>query len=515
MTREPVTFYISTFFLIALAYFIQVHTFFSPDVGYLLHAANQILAGEKYGSDIFETNPPMILYLYLPACIIAKWAAMNVITVVHLYITFLAVASLSLCYFLLKKLIKWQDNMMRYSLFYMLLFTLFFVPAVAFAQREHILVIFMLPYLLSAALALNNQPVHPMLAVLVGTMAGLGFALKPFFLVTPCLIELYFIIKRRQLFAWVRIESVVIIGVLMLYFISIFVSQPDYINVVLPLVFRYYFSSMAMPWYQVILFSNVLFCIAAMLGYFIFHKYDSYSTLGWIIALALAGMLIAFLIPKAPWYYHVFPALTLALLLIAHFFGQTMSLMIRKRSRPIFLTMDSVILSVGMAIILILPVSAYCGMIHYLYRFQDKQPEKQVAEYINQFPGQHSIACFGLGTPDCFPLVYDTHSQYAERFPSFWWYTGLRKLEKESQQKTVLSAQVAKDKKYLINCISDDLNKSKAKWVVIDMRNFKESGKNPFNIIHYFSKDEKFRAAWQPYHYLTSIKSINIYERIS
>src|SRR5207302_1351476 len=106
MKQETITFYISATLIVLLAYFMQTRTYFSPDVGYLLHAANQVLAGGKYGPDIFEPNPPMILYLYIPVCLFAKWTAISLMTAMRLYIILLALVSLSLCFFFLKKLIK-------------------------------------------------------------------------------------------------------------------------------------------------------------------------------------------------------------------------------------------------------------------------------------------------------------------------------------------------------------------------------------------------------------------------
>jgi hypothetical protein len=150
----------------------------------------------------------------------------------------------------------------------------------------------------------------------------------------------------------------------------------------------------------------------------------------------------------------------------------------------------------------------------FMIQFHEKYPINTIADFINKQSGPHSIACFGLGTPDCFPLVYDTHSIYAERFPSFWWYLGLRYLEKNEQSPTI-TAQVTQDKKYFINSFADDLNKYKARWVVIDTLHFKQLENKKFEIVSYFSENEKFHAAWQHYHYLTTIKSIKLYERTS
>jgi hypothetical protein len=167
-----------------------------------------------------------------------------------------------------------------------------------------------------------------------------------------------------------------------------------------------------------------------------------------------------------------------------------------------------------MLIILTLPAGYYYRTINYIYRFQDKQPAHFIAEYINQRSGPHSIACFGLGTPDCFPLVYATQSKYAERFPSFWWYQGLRQLETHPQQPAVL-AQIIKDKHYLIGNFAEDLNRYQPRWVMVDANHFKRIETSSFDIIHYFSENKKFRAAWAHYRYLTTIKSVKLYERVT
>jgi hypothetical protein len=513
MRQETFTFLIPTLLIALLAYFIQTKMFFSPDVGYLLHAANQVLAGGKYGTDIFETNPPMILYLYLPVCWLAKWTAISVVILVRIYVIGLVLISLGFCFSLLRRLIHQQDRVLLYFLFYTLLFILFFLPLFVFAQREHLLMIFMLPYLFSTALFLEKQPLHPGAALLIGVLAGLVFALKPFFLFVPCFIELYCMVKMRSLFAWVRIEPMVILSVLVLYLYSIFLLQPDYINVILPMVFHYYFPAMVESWQEIIGFPNVLFCCAVIAGYFIYYPQDRYPTLGIITLLALLGMIFAFLVPRTPWYYHVLPAFGLAWLLLADFFGQVVSAVNLKKMNRRALCSYVASLMAAAVIVLAVPVNYCYQLLDYIHRFQQQQVVYPLAKYINAQAGEHSIACFALGTPDCFPLVYFIHGQYSERFPSFWWYKELRRLDRNSALPMLLAAQVQKDKRYLLESIAIDLNRYQTKWIIINQSRFQEGENKPFNIISYFAKNEKFRTAWQHYHYSAIIGSDIIYER--
>ncbi len=510
MTQKKLFFYgcIILIFILFIAYGIQIVTPFSADISYLLYATNQLLHGGKYGSEIFETNPPMILYLYSPVVIFTKWTGIPIIRMMRFYILFLEFFSLSICFVLLKKLIAKSDKILFYFLFYTLLSAVILLPSFCFGQREHLLLLLMFPYLLSAACTLKNKSIHPALAIVIGVMAGIGFALKPFFLVTPCLIELYLMLKQRLFFAWLRIEPLVILSVLIIYLPSIFLFQPGYIHTVLPLIMRYYFPAMTTSWDKIILNVDVLFCFATMLGYFIYNQYDRYPALGRILQLALLGMIAAFLIPKAPWFYHVLPAFILAFLLLAHILGQSIS---PKNQGWNF---DNLILMLGMIILLIGPLIYQYRIVNYVFHFQKLYPTNDLVNYINQQPGQHSIACLGLGTPDCFPVVTYTDSIYGERYPYFWWYNGIRALEKNPQSREV-SAQLIKDKKFFIDNFADDLNQHKPRWVLIDNVHYKKIENAQFEILDYFSQNKKFREAWKHYRYLTTLDAVKIYERIS
>ncbi len=500
--KNATTFYIfitSIILITWLAYFVQTKILFSPDVGYLLLAADQMLAGGHYAKAFFETNPPMILYLYFPVCLLAKHAAITIFTALRLYIISLSLISAALNFFLLKKLMKEQDKILIYFLFYTLLLTMLFLPLFVFGQREHVLLIVMLPYLFSAALALEKKSIPQSLALLIGLLAGVGFAIKPFFLAVPFLIELYFIVKQRSLFAWVRTESIVILFVLVSYGVSLFMFQPEYIHIITPLLFHYYFPTTRDPWSALLTLPNVLFCLSMIISYCFIHQYDRYPTLGRVLFLALIGMAIAFLIPQTPWYYHVLPAFGLSILLLAHLAGQIISGFL-----SIFLA------SLAGIILLFLPFNNCYQLLNYIHQLKKQVPSTQINAYFSQhqIPQAHrSITCFGVKTLDCFPLVYLTNSHYGSRYPAFWWFVGLRTLEKNGQ----LVAQI-QNKNYFINIIADDLTRDHTQLVLINEKAFKEIENKQFDIVHYLSENKKFREAWRHYHYVMTVYPYKIYQ---
>jgi hypothetical protein len=493
--------------LATLACILQFKMFLSGDVGYLLYIANKLLSGGTYGRDFLETNPPMILYLYLPVCIFAKWTSVNIVVAMKVYVLLLAIFSSILCWRLIKQIVPATNQILTYFLSYMVVLVLLFLPAAAFGQREHILTIFIMPYLFSAVLALENKRISPVLALIIGLFAGLGFALKPFFLVTLVLIELYFICFRRRLWGWVRIESITIAIVLVLYVLSIFLFQPNYISVVLPIVSKFYFIGTEEGWSDLVVKRPyVIFCLW-MAGSYFFYKNDRTPVLSTVIWLALLGMIAAFMIPRSSWFYHAIPAISLACLLLALYAGQFVSFVgITKKSILFFLVVSASIFYV--------PVSGSYYIFNTFVVDKEHGAMQKLITYINHIPGDHSVFCF-TGTASCFPLVFETNSEYGGRYPFFWWLKGVMKQSETQSTK--------KDQKYLIDGIADDLNRYQPKLIIINaqvMKIIQENmyenyGISDFDMIKYFSNNKNFCTAWSHYRYLTSIDYYQVYEKIS
>lgn len=476
---------------IAMGIGIQSQLLLSGDVSYLMQAAEQLSLKERYATHIFETNPPLILYLYMPAVWLIKHVSWTPVFALRSYVLILSLLSAAQSYVFLKKLINPEEKQVFYAVFITLLFAFFILPLDSFGQREHLLMILIMPYLLLQALNLENKYVAKTVRVLVGFVAALGFALKPFFLIPWMLIELGVIIKRRSLRALFRIESSLIVGVVILYFFSILLFQPEYIKIIWPLVQHYYFPFAKETWSLLFSPPYVMFCIAIAGSYCFFYAYDQYANISLIGWLALIGFIVAFLCVRTSWYYHVLPALSLAYLMVALWLSQYL------RFSP-FKIGDGIVM--GFVILAILGVPLYNGflMLHYKKAMAHQSAALAIARYINSKPGPHSLFCIPIGTADCFPLVYLTHGVYHSRFPSLWWYRGLRK----TVGNTIL------DQHYLLASLADDLKINQPHWIIFNESIFKND-----NMLDYFSQNEAFREIWKSYHYKTTIEAYQIYEK--
>jgi hypothetical protein len=491
--------------VIVLAYYLQQTVTFSPDVSYLIHASHQLWRGEHYGVEIFETNPPMILYLYLPVVFIKNVFLTSVQFALRSYVILLATLSITTSFILLKKLVP-RDLFYQNCMIITGLFVLLLLPVHAFGQREHIFLIFIFPYLFSVALYLEKKSLHPALQLLISVMAALGFAIKPFFLIPLFFIECYVIFYKKDLWALFRLSNMVIACVFVLYFISIVVWQKGYFDIILPMVMKYYFPFFSRSWIETFSEENVLFCLAMIVVFFMFYRLDQYKILGMIFCLATAGMVIGYIIPKQSWYYHLYPALGMAFILMLHFLKQLttqtkiLSHTVRLKNILVFIVL--------LQIVGFLPLNNYLMLI-FMTQKHHATFSRQLAEYVASTQGERSIFCFNIYASDCFPLVYDENVRYAERFPSFWWYNGLRKVEKINPH----NPQLLQDKKFLLDAVSDDLNHYQARWIVIDDRIYKHYEGDDFNLIYYLSQNENFKEAIKNYRYIKKIDNFSIYER--
>jgi hypothetical protein len=87
------------------------------------------------------------------------------------------------------------------------------------------------------------------LAILVGLFAGVGMALKPYYLALWLSIELYLALRRRSVSVWLRAEHLVIVGVLALYALFVLLGTPEYLKSVVPLAQQVYGAFDAAPAY--------------------------------------------------------------------------------------------------------------------------------------------------------------------------------------------------------------------------------------------------------------------------
>ena len=96
-------------------FFGQLHILPSCDIPSLLYDTHLFLQGGTYIRDFFETNPPLIFFIYSPAVFLAKITGVQEVSVFKFYTILMAGIS---CYIvsLLLKIMQREVNFQRFML---------------------------------------------------------------------------------------------------------------------------------------------------------------------------------------------------------------------------------------------------------------------------------------------------------------------------------------------------------------------------------------------------------------
>ena len=296
----------------------------NQDVAAILQFSQRWLAGEHLYSDLIDVNPPLIFVLnLLPAAIAAA-------------IKLDAVATLQLCLFAFGGFCWWLAIRVRdrsaegpiERAFVDVLPGLFLLTAgYDFGQREHLMVVAALPYLLAAVRRAAGE--KPRGRIAIGLVAGMAFALKPHFLGVPALVELYVLLARRPVgAAFVRGSGLALrrslrdplpwlmVGVWVVYLASLPLLFPDYIATVVPLVWGFYLGGLTI--WQLLVTPSIGAVVCLLLPLLLPMVLPVFrprsvplnpfaGALPRLLALAAVAVLVAMFMQHKGWSYHILP----------------------------------------------------------------------------------------------------------------------------------------------------------------------------------------------------------------
>lgn len=506
--RQRLVFILLMVSVYLFAWKLQAALFLNYDASWLMHAAERMLAGGTYSRDFFETNPPLILYLSLPPVILSKMFAFKLALLFRAYIFLLASFSLVLCYGLLGSLFRSESSPRLAVTFFITLGVVFLIlPCFDFGQRDHLLVILTLPYFLLAACRLQGENFPRSVAFGVGVMAGLGFAIKPHFLLTPLLIEGYLAWQKKNARACLRPETLALLSTVFFYVLSIFLFFPDYIYIVVPYSLRLYYSSVSQPWSALLMNGAAAYCVFPLLFYLLQFKERSHKILGSVLALGLLGFLFAYFSQRMIHYYHLIPSLSFALLLLVVEFDSMVSSLPRRWPSRCLASLLGVLL-----------FSVPVWIFHNLYTSSQgykKETLGKLAAFMNAHARQDRVYFFVTAGSYAFSTVDYTTTRVAPRFYFLWMAAGLanQALALGQSPQPALAERLQRDKNFLINMVADDLYQYKPRYVFVDLSEDKYRVKDKnFDYLVYFSENPKFRQQWRNYHYYTTVEEQGVYK---
>jgi len=390
----------------------------NPDIAWQVYIAVALTRGAQLGRDLIEVNPPLAAWLDVPVAQLSALLGVSPAFGHQLAMVLLGLWSVALVTLVGRVVEALQRSTALVGFSLACAIPLALHGGLEVGQREQMAILLALPYFVLLAARLEGAQVSSRLALMVGISAGLGFALKPFFVLPLALGELALLVERRSLRAPFRIEMVGMATVFAAYPVAILLAAPEWLasaREFWPLYGGYRVATA-----RDILARHgriLLLALVALLAWALARRRVARtSRLGDALAAGLVGFAMAMLLQRKPWTYLTLPSAVLAVALLMATVLETSG---RMRTGGGRLLRAMLVLLVGLRLAWYAVWLAFIAGTSLIYRTSLAEYEWLRAELDSLPPG----TTFGSVAPThgaAFPLVLDVEGTWVMRLPSLW-----------------------------------------------------------------------------------------------
>jgi hypothetical protein len=495
----------------------QVHL--NHDVSYFVHFDRWLLQGRSLGSDLFDGNLPMVWALFMPAAALAQMNLLSEPDAVRLVFWFYFLVSTTLLVHVLSRSSREQHaGSVGWVIGFVLISTL--GPGFSFGQREHASVLFAMPYLAVAALRLQggSPPGNAVLAC-IGLLAGVGFALKPYFVVVPALVELLLLVRLGWRSLLARVESLVLALTVIAYVALAGFFLYDYLKFTIDLTLAAYWA------YDTANFAVVLerwLHVAQPIGYglAIALVTRTWSAQHSVVLLAGLGYSICYFVQSKGYVYHAYPVFVCAVTFLGICLGRGLVhtwTNWRETGRALSLAL------VPAVVLLSLPTvkQVHDGIVDWYFTYNTRlgrtgQFRQAVIDLVNHFAPSRRSYFYAFSTHPFpgFPTASYTSAEWSGRSivqPFIPAYARLDEVKDDRIRGKVIEAS-----EYQRRMVLEDFERRPPSIVFVE-RSRSRLGMNrrQFDDIAFYTEDPRFRQIWQEYEEYPPLGPLRVFVRRS
>jgi len=277
------------------------------DVSWLIVVAEKMLDGQRLYVDIIESNPPMAIFIYVPAVLIEHLTGLRAETAEIAVTSIVALGSLLLSAEIMAR------SPLKQTIGPFIIagaFALMILPCLTFSEREHFALMLMLPSFTLTATRVSKTQIPLALVMMAGLAAGIGAAIKPHFVVAMLAPALYLVVRTRSLRPILGLDNWIAGGIVIAFAIFVVVAYPAYISSVMPMEVDTYIH-LRKPLHDLMLDRLFLAMCGVGLITFVLRRRDVEKPQTIVLLLAASGFAIAYLEQSKGWRYQLYPALAL------------------------------------------------------------------------------------------------------------------------------------------------------------------------------------------------------------
>lgn len=290
------------------------------DQAWYLIAAQRVLNGAQlYGPFVSDTNPPMIVWFSTLPVLLSHVVPIAPMLCLRLVVLALWLGSAAWSMMILKRDENVEPPVCALVVLIVLSIGLRMIPQ-DFGQREHLFVVFALPYLF-AMCAHPRARRNWMERCAIGIAAGCAVCFKPQDALVLISAELVVIIARRSLRRWISPELLSLVATCGLYFVVVRIATPQYTSQVVPLLLETYWAYGTSSALGLLLAMKLwLVCgLALIAASLLFLRKSPLSLTVAVFGASSVGALLAYAQQRADWTYHRYPIWAFLILAVCLF----------------------------------------------------------------------------------------------------------------------------------------------------------------------------------------------------
>ncbi|HEU5048323.1 MAG TPA: hypothetical protein VFT64_10840 [Rickettsiales bacterium] len=297
--------------LLGVSLYADFSVAFWGDQDWELLVSGMWLDGKKLYVDHVPVTPPLLFYLYgLPVLLSRHFLFLQDYQILVLLILVLVVSVIILCAHMMAQHPGFSTPSRKMQWVLLLCFLLMIRMRPPFVgDREHIFIITTLPYLLSWMPSLSPAHFSLRRRLLIGSLAAIGFFIKPQCMVLFVGIQIVHIFYTRSPRILRSPENIAIYVLGILYAAIVCLFTPEYLTVVLPIAYYTYSAIQDVHIEFISVFLNVFFTFAMFrFGSSSVYRKDIYYFL------SLIPFLLLYVHINSGWRYTYQPFITVLLL---------------------------------------------------------------------------------------------------------------------------------------------------------------------------------------------------------
>jgi len=481
-------------------------SYLNDDTAWYLHMARVWLDGGRLYRDVIDTNPPLIVFLTALPVALAGWLHVPEPVTFKVCVLAAIVGSMGLSWAGLSR--AWTNGWHRIVVVATLVFALVVFIGPDFGQREHVAVLLVAPYVFAACAWAAGRPLPAGLEWGTAVSAGIGFALKPYFMAGWLAVEIARVVLDRSTRSLRRPGVTGVVAIQILYVAVVVLLVPDYLQVARDAwqVYDALNASPSVMWGLVDWRFWGLACIAAAVPI----PRDARRS-GLVLLAAATGFLVGAMVQSKGWPYQLYPSRVFLWLFAATWLTAFVS------ARPV---LDRAIGGARtVATVLLVALIVFSGRAFVDARGWRGSVVDTFIERVRSQPRHESLAMLSMRNImwPAFPAVNYTGTQWVLRHHSLWFLPGMYAREFDRADGAVAphapDAMSALERRYFGDIV-DDLCRTPPRLLVIQPPvPSLPAGGRAIDLVAYYRQDPRFARLFSGYDETGSLDTFVFFTR--